>query len=108
MAQSKPTLSEQIAALRSEISKVTADLHLFREEAKEWMDSADALIERNRCLDVSLQDAIIKMGEDKLFRIELAKRTSQWRQRLNTISGAVLGFLAGAAALWGYVEYWVQ
>lgn len=108
MAEKRPTLYEQIVALRVEFENFHKDMSEWKTETKEWMESADDLIERNRCLDETLQGAIIALGQDRLFRQELARRMSGWRQRVNTISAAILGGLATAGAIWGYIEYWVQ
>lgn len=98
-------LVERIDALKSEVEAIDRKIDAFIADISEWRKVADELIEQNRCTDRALQGALIQMGEDRLFRMELAKHISRWRQRLNVLSAAVLGALGTATAILGYLEW---
>ena len=82
-----------MADLNKKVDDLSEKLSDFHAEYVEFRDAANEMIQYNRCEDRVLMDALIELGEARMFRKEALKRLDGIRVAMTWLSGLVAATL---------------
>jgi hypothetical protein len=90
------------------LDRFQADFEAWRSEMTEWREAADALIERNRCLDIPLQTALIELAEQRQQRQRAAELLEKRRAAVTRWALTIAAIVAVMGMLWAVFQFAVQ